>query len=283
MGGGGLDGQTQTGGPAAKALRADAQGVDLVQKLLLQLGVEGVGVGLVNGAQQGVLGQRGHLVEGAAHAHSQHNGGAGVGARLLYGFHHEALDALYPVGGAEHGQAAHVLTAAALGSHGDGAAVAGHQMEGNEGRGVVPGVYPAEGVAHNGLAQIALAVAPANALVDSLLKIAVNVDVLAQLHKNTGHPGVLADGQGPLLCHLQVVPQQVQRLFGQGPGLLLTGAVQGGGNVLGQMGVGFHAQTGHCVGDGPGGNGSHNGVPPLSEISRARVSSRGRAAEAARW
>ena len=55
MGGGGLDGQAQTGGPAAEALGADAQGIDLLQQLLLQLGIEGVGVGLVDGAEQGML------------------------------------------------------------------------------------------------------------------------------------------------------------------------------------------------------------------------------------
>ena len=36
VGGGGLDGQAQTGGPAAEALGADAQGIDLLQQLLLR-------------------------------------------------------------------------------------------------------------------------------------------------------------------------------------------------------------------------------------------------------
>lgn len=80
VGGGGLDGQAQTGGPAAEALGADAQGIDFLQQLLPQLGIEGVGVGLVDGAEQGMLGQIGRLVKGAADADAQHDGGTGVGA-----------------------------------------------------------------------------------------------------------------------------------------------------------------------------------------------------------
>ena len=44
----------------------------------LQLGIEGVGVGLVDGAEQGMLGQTGRLVKGAADADAQHDGGQGL-------------------------------------------------------------------------------------------------------------------------------------------------------------------------------------------------------------
>ena len=59
MGGGSLNGQPQAGGLSAEALGTDAQSVDGLQQLLLQLGVVGVGIGLVDGTQQGVLGQIG--------------------------------------------------------------------------------------------------------------------------------------------------------------------------------------------------------------------------------
>ena len=63
MGGGGLNGQAQTGGLSAKALGPHAQGVDRAEQVPLQVRVKGVGIGLVDGAEQGVLGQIGYLVK----------------------------------------------------------------------------------------------------------------------------------------------------------------------------------------------------------------------------
>ena len=257
MGGGGLDGQAQAGGFPAKPLGADTQGVDLVQQLRLQSGIEGVGVSLVDGPEESVLGQTGHLVEGAADPDAQHCRGTGVGARQAHRLHHEALYALHPVGGLEHPQAAHVLRAEALGSHGDPAPVPRHQPEGDGGGGVVLCVHPAQGITHDGLAQIALAVALADPLMDGRLELALDVDLLAQLHEHAGHAGVLADGQIFFLRQPQVVPQKAQGLPGQGPGLALPGGVQGGHDVPGQSGVGLDAQLGHRLGDGGGPDGTH--------------------------
>ena len=261
MGGGGLDGQAQAGGFPAEALGPDAQGVDLVQQLRLQSGVEGVGISLIDGPEQGVFCQIGCLVEGAADPDAQHCRGTGVGARQAHRLHHEALYALHPVGGLEHPQAAHVLTAEALGGHGDFASVPGDQPDGDGGWGVVPGVHPAEGVAHDGFTQITLAIALADPLMDGRLELALDVDLLAQLHEHTGHARVLADGQVFFLRQPQVVPQKAQGLPGQGPGLALPGGVQGGvqggHDVRGQMGVGLDAQLGHRLGDGGGPDGTH--------------------------
>ena len=99
MGGGGLDGNVQAGDLSAEPLGADAQGVDLLQQLVLQIFVEGVGVGLVQGTEQGMLGQGGHLVEGAPDAHPKHHRRAGVGPGQPDGLHHEIFHALHPVGG----------------------------------------------------------------------------------------------------------------------------------------------------------------------------------------
>src|SRR5699024_4957468 len=88
MGGHLLDGQAQAGGSAAEALRPDAQRVDLAQQLLFQRGVIGVGVGHVQGAQQGLFGQVGHLVKAAAHPDAQDDRRAGVGAGLPHRIHH---------------------------------------------------------------------------------------------------------------------------------------------------------------------------------------------------
>ena len=92
---------------------------------------------------------------------------------------------------------------------------------------------------------------------DGLLKVALDVDLLAQLHKHTGHPRVLTDRQFFPLRKLQIVPQQAQGLFGKRPGLLPAGAVQGGDDVGGQVSVGLDTQLCHRVGDGGGGNGTH--------------------------
>ena len=73
---------------------------------------------------------------------------------------------------------------------------------------------------------------------DGLLKVSLNVDLLAQLHKDAGHPRVLTDGQVPLPGPAQVVPEQVQGVPGQGPGLGGPAGLQGGGYVGGQDGVG---------------------------------------------
>ena len=209
MGGHLLNGKAKAGGLAAKALRANAQCIDGGKQLLLQLRVVGVGVGDVQRAQQRLFGKIRHLVKAAAHADAQHDGRAGVGAGLLYSIHHELFKALHAVGGLEHLDAAHVLAAEALGGDGDGATVAVHQMHRDSCRGVVAGVAPAQRVGHDALAQVAVRIAPAHALVDGGFKAAVNVHIRAQLHEHAGHAGVLTDGQVFFLCGAKVRPQQV--------------------------------------------------------------------------
>ena len=115
MGGHLLNGKAQTGGLAAKALRADAQLIDGGQQLPLQTGIIGIGVGNIQRAEQCLFGQIGHLVKAAAHADAQHDGRAGVGTGQLDGLQHELPEALHTVGGLEHLDAAHVLAAKALG------------------------------------------------------------------------------------------------------------------------------------------------------------------------
>ena len=55
MGGHLLNGKAQTGGLAAKALRADAQLIDGGQQLPLQTGIVGIGVGNIQRAEQRLL------------------------------------------------------------------------------------------------------------------------------------------------------------------------------------------------------------------------------------
>ena len=112
--------------------------------------------------------QRSTVVKAAADADAQHDGWAGVGPGLLDGVQNKLFDALYPIGGLEHGKAAHVFAARALGGDGDFAAVARHQMHGQEGGGVVPGVDALQGVSGDGFAQVCFFIAAAHALVDGI-------------------------------------------------------------------------------------------------------------------
>ena len=147
-----------------------------------------------------------------------------------------------------------------------GATVMVHLFPGTSRRvmaaGVLSGVYPPQGVGHNGFAEIALPVAPLDSCVDGLLKVPLNMDLLAQLHKHTGHSRVLTDGELLLPGQLQIVPQQAQCLLSQGPRFLTAAPGQGGHDVGGELGVGPDTQPGHCVGDGGGRNGPHIGYLP---------------------
>ena len=68
---------------------------------------------LSNGAQEGLFGQEGCLFDGAAYASPTIMGGQGLGPAFLP-FGDEPFYALYAVNGFQHGQGAHILTAAPL-------------------------------------------------------------------------------------------------------------------------------------------------------------------------
>ena len=162
MGGQSFNVQTDGRGTPAKALRADAKLVDLVQHLFLQIGVEGVGVMGVQRTHNGLFGQQGGLVKGTADAHADDDGGAGVGAGGFYCFQNKVLDALQTGRGFEHPNGTHVLTAKALGTQSDLYPVAGHDLGVEHGGGVVAGVAAADRILHHGFAQIAVGVAAAD-------------------------------------------------------------------------------------------------------------------------
>ena len=138
--------------PAAEALRADAERVDAFQKLLLQCPVKRVFVRRIQLAQERLLCQQRRFVERAADPHAHHDGRARVRASVLHGLQNEALDALQPVGRAEHGDPAHVFAAEALGSDGDFDLFAGDKVKIEHGRGIIARVDAVKRVAHDGLA-----------------------------------------------------------------------------------------------------------------------------------
>ena len=250
MGGQGFNVDGQSGGPAAEALGPNAQGIDFLQQLLLQSGIEGLGVVGAHLPQQGLLGQQGALVKGAADAHPHHDGRTGVGTGLLHRVQNKGFDPFQPVGGLEHGDAAHVFAAKALGGHGDLHPVPGHQRGVQHGGGVVTGIHPVQRVGHHRLAEIALGVAPAHPFVHRLGQVAVNMDLLAHLQKDAGHAGVLADGD--ISADGVIFHNFIQDVLGHRPGLRLTGGGDGVLHILRQAGVGRDAQPGNRLRDRAG-------------------------------
>ena len=164
------------------------------------------------------------------------------------------------------------LGATVIGGHRQPQFVAGHKAQVQRGGGIVAGIHPAQRVAHDALAQVPVAVAPAHALVYRCLKIAVDVYLLAYFRKDHGHAGVLADGQGTGVCHFQILFQKAQGVLCQRPGLGGPGGGKGRRHIRRQMGVGLDAQGGHRFGDGCSFDLSHSRATPLSRAVAATAS-----------
>ena len=214
----------QRRGLAAKSLGANAQGVDSLQQLLLHLRIEGIGVGRPGRTQERPLGQLCRAIKAAANAHTHHNGRTGVGTSLCHGLHHKILHALGAIGGAQHGNAAHVLTARALGGHRDLQLVTRYQAGIDTGRGVVLGIHPAQGIRHHRAPETCLQIALADACMNCLLQIPLNMDLLSHLQKDAGNACILANGQLILFCNLIILynfRQNAPRRFPGLPGLTL--------------------------------------------------------------
>ena len=233
MYGGYLNVDRQGCGPAAQALGADAQGVDPLQQLLLHFGVEGVGVGGPGRAKKGPLGQLRRAVKAAANAHAHHNGRTGVGACFCHGLNHKVFDSLGPIGGAEHGNAAHILATGAFRGHGDLQPVAGHQTDVQDGGGVVLGVYPAQGVRHHGAPEACFQIALVDACIDRLLQVSLDVDLLADFEEDAGDACVLADRQLVLLGNFIIFYDLGQNTASRFPRLPLLTLGDTGPHVLG--------------------------------------------------
>jgi hypothetical protein len=107
VGGEVLDLDVEDGGEAAEALRADAEGVDLVVEVDAELFDLGARAALdefvhVDGVHEGLLGHDHGLFGGAADADAEHSGRAPAGAHAGEGLEHPVDDG---VGGVEHGEA----------------------------------------------------------------------------------------------------------------------------------------------------------------------------------
>ena len=262
MGGELLNVDAQGSGLAAEALGTDAEGIDLVQDLLLQLSIVGIGVTLLGAAHQSLLGEVCSLVEGAADAHTHDDGRTGIGTCFLNNLGDEVDDTFHTVGGTEHLDLAHVLGAEALGGNHDLQLVAGDDVVVDHGGGVVAGVDTVQRIAHHALAQIAFAVALADTFVDGILNIAVDMDFLTDLQEHAGNAGILADGHIFIVGDVVVFDDPLQNLPGGGPGFCGMAALDAVLHILGQVAVCFDAQPLDHFRDPACGNLTHDKLPP---------------------
>src|SRR3990172_604683 len=133
VGGEGLDEDVQGGVAPSHSLGAYPQGIDLLQKLLLQGRHLGLRAALADPAGDRLLGQGHGVLGGAAHPHADDDRRAGVARRLLHRPQDEIGDALLASAGEEVGVAAHVLAAAPLGHYLDVHLVPGHPLQVDDG------------------------------------------------------------------------------------------------------------------------------------------------------
>ena len=217
MGGHRLDGNAQCRGLSAESLGADPQSVDALQQFLFQCSIIRVGIWLVQRTEQRLFGKGRHFVEASSDTDAQHDGRTRVGTSDLHGLIDEILYALHAVCRFQHGQAAHVLTAKALGCHCDLQPVARYQMHGDGCRSIVPGVAAAERICHDALSQIPFLISPADPFMDGFIDVTLHMYILSQFQKHTCHSGILAHRKFPFLGKRHVLLEDIQRIFCRGP------------------------------------------------------------------
>ena len=257
-----LDFDVEHGGQATQALRANAQGVDLVVEIQAQLfnlvellALAGFFEQLVHVqvVHQAFFGQEHGFFGGAADADAQHAGWAPASAHGGHGFEHPVDDA---VAGVEHDQLGLVLAAAAFGRHGDVHMVARHDLGEDHGGCVVFGVFAVEvGVRHDGGTQrvVRLVVATAHTFVDGVFQAAgetVELHVHAHFQEHVDDAGVLANRAVPDGAHLAVGQDLCNGVLGgrallagigagqvrnEVGGVVVADVLQGGGDRFNQV------------------------------------------------
>ena len=153
------------------------------------------------------------------------------------------------------------------------------------GRSVVAGVDPGpDGVGHRGFAQVALAVALADALVDRGLQVAADqVHVLPDLQEHDGEAGVLAQGHVGVTGETGVLEQLSEDVLARLGLLAFGGLLEERHQIVPQIGAGLHGQLGHRLGYPGDVQFPHDRLPPFPPAmsAAARVSAQARGCVAA--
>ena len=163
------------------------------------------------------------------------SGGQGLPLACFDGPQDEVDDALATLAGQEDSHAAHVLAAAAFGQDLELEAVAGDEVDVDDGGRVVAGVLAGrEGPFDDRLSEVAFRVALGDAPVYRLLEAAAgNVHLLAELDEDDGGAGVLAERDHLLSGESGVFQDLLQDLAAEGRLLVIAGALEGGDDVIG--------------------------------------------------
>jgi hypothetical protein len=165
----------------------------------------------VDGSHNSLLCEESSLIEGTADSNADYDGRTGVRTCSLNGLNDEILDTLKTCGGLEHTDSGHILATEALRAECDLEVLTGNDLGVDHSGGVVTGVAAANGVAYDGLTEVAVSISAAYALVDSLGKVAANdVEVLTDLKEYASHTGILTDRYVLCVCDLKVLDNVIK-------------------------------------------------------------------------
>ena len=245
-----FDVEADCGGLAAEALGTDAESVDLFEHFLLEVSVVRIGMAGIDGSHDSLLCKESRLIEGAADSDADNDGRTGVGACSLNGLDDEVLNALKTCGGLKHTDSGHILASEALGANGDLEVLAGNDLGVDHCGSVVAGVAAANGVAYYGLTEITVGVSSANALVDSVAKVAANdMYVLADLEEYASHTGILTDRYVLVICDLEVLDDVIKNTLSDLAVLASAAILDCTLNVGGKMSVSIDTKLFYCIND----------------------------------
>ena len=86
----------------------------------------------------------------------------------------------------------------------------------DDSRCIILGIDALDRITYDRLAQIAINITLAHTLIDGIFQTTADkMHILSDLHKDNCHTGILADGNGFLVCDREIFLQLLQNLFAQ--------------------------------------------------------------------
>src|SRR5512143_491674 len=258
---------------AAEPFGTDARPVHGLEQSLLEGCEFQLRIWAADGPEKRLLGDERGLLKIAADAHADHDRRTRIGACLLHALEHEVLDAFHALGRPEHPDDAHVLTPRSLGHKRYFEFVSRHEFGIDDGRGIVAGVFPRDGVYH-GLPEISFFVTFANTFVDGVDNEAVlDPEVLANLHIKDSDTRVLAKGNVVFLRDAGILLQELDDLLSPRRGFRLDRAVECREHVVAQVVRRVNADQGYVVPDFVYMNFAHTALTASTDFINAAFSS----------
>src|SRR6266850_272543 len=219
---GGFDVHGKGGGVAAEALRPDAEHVDRLRELLLELRAFGVGAARAERPRRGHFGEMDAKVRGAADAHADDGRRAGLAAGLEHAVDDKGFHRVDALGRHRHAQPGIVLRARALRNHLDGERVVLREVDVDHryaAPAVVALVHARERMDHRGAQRILERGALAAAADRFLQRQAVDLDAAADPDVVDRDTGVLAEQVVRVLGDRDVADHRAEHALRTGIGL----------------------------------------------------------------